>query len=501
LPDVEGLILDRVARLEERARHLVPWAAALGHNFSPEILRLASGLAPAELVGAVEELERRGILCSSPPAPATYDFTHDLIRRAVYGQLSDPRRRVVHLQLARTLSTMPDPDAALAGDVAHHASLGGDAELAARAAVAAGDRSLRMFAWTEAYALAEHGMRHAAQLPRDTRIRLHMALLKVAVHASIGAPGARSLDEDVSRLTIEAQDAGLAAEVATGYYLLSFRHHVDGNFAAAHDDTLRAAEAGRQEDSAVAARTLANSGRCLALIERDMPKARAMLTEAQQLAGSSCLAIVDISWGLGLVRAFDGAYDDAVRLLESAVMLARREQDHWAECQALQRLALIEFERRDPAAARDRARQFAAVALKMGEGSEAPFAAVLEALANVSIDDPDADKAVADALTALRAVDAKALLSHALSLAAAMDLERGDVDRARLRAEEALAAAEVVGRRSEIVMALIVLARAARQKGDAAAVSRYARAASTNLQDPSSVASHVRQAARILSGR
>jgi hypothetical protein len=161
---------------------------------------------------------------------------------------------------------------------------------------------------------------------------------------------------------------------------------------------------------------------------------------------------------------------------------------------------LIEFERRNPAAARDRARQFAAVALKMGEGSEAPFAAVLEALAADSLGDPDADKAVSDALALLRAVDAKALLSHALSLAAATDLERGDVDRARIRAEEALAAAEVVGRRSEIVTALIVLARAARQSGDAGAAERYSSETSANLQDPSSVASHVRRAALVLRG-
>jgi tetratricopeptide (TPR) repeat protein len=396
---------------------------------------------------------------------------------------------------------MPDPEAALASDVAHHASLGGEAELAARAALSAGNRSLRLFAYAEAYALAAHGMRHLAGMPRDARIRLHMALLKIAVHASVGVPGARSLDEDVSRLTAEAEDAGLAAEAAAGYHLLSFRHHVDGNYTAAHDDTLRAAEAARREDPATAARTLANSGRCLALIEREMSRAESMLVEAQKIAANSSMAIVDVPWGLGLVRAFRGEYSEAVRLLESAVMLARQEHDHWAECQALQRLTLIEFERSDAAAARLRARQFATVAGKMGEGSEAPFAAVLEALAAMSLGETDAEQRVDAALAVLRGVDAKALLSLALSLAAAVDLERGRADQASIRAEEALTAAEVVGRRTEIAMALILLARAAACRRDDAAATRYSRAAAANLQDPSAVASHVRRAASVLTGR
>src|SRR5262249_4581879 len=122
---VEELMLDRLALVDERARTLVPWAAALARSFSPELLRLGSGLSPAELVVAMHELERRGVIRASASLSAAYDFTHDLIRQAAYRQLSDPRRKIVHLQLARALSALPDPDAALAGDVAHHAAHGG----------------------------------------------------------------------------------------------------------------------------------------------------------------------------------------------------------------------------------------------------------------------------------------------------------------------------------------------------------------------------------------
>lgn len=492
---VEELIVDRLAQLNERARDLVPWAAALGRSFNPDILRAVSGLAPAELVAAMEELERRGVIRASVSTMAAYDFTHDLIRQAAYRQLSHPRQRIVHLQLARVMHALADPEAALAGDIAHHAALGGDNELAAQASVAAGERSLRMFAYAEAYALAERGTQRVGTLPHAVRIRLHMALLKIAVHASVAVPDARDIDGEISRLTLEAQEAGLAAEVAAGFYLLSFRHHQDGNYAAAHDDTLRAAEAGRGQDAATAARALGNTGRCLALIEREIPRAESMLIEAQALAAKAGVELTDIPWGLGLVRAFAGDYDEAVRLLEAAVGLARREQDHWAECEGLQRLTLIELERNNPGAARDRARELSAVSAKMGEGSEAPFAATLDALAATVLGESSAEDRLEHAIGVLRSIDAKALLSRALTLAAATDLKYGHLERAAIRAEEALLAAEVVGRRSEIVMARVLLTRVALRCGDAAAAERHAQAAATDLRDPHSVAAHAREAA------
>src|SRR5262249_13912943 len=154
-----------------------------------------------------------------------------------------------------------------------------------------------------------------------------------------------------------------------------------------------------------AARALGTTGRCLALIERDMPRAEAMLAEAQALAAKAGVEVPDIPWGLGLISAFAGEYDKAVSLLEGAVALARREPDHWAECEGLHRIALIELARGQGNAVRGRARRIAAVAARMGEGSEAPFAAMLDALAAAVLDEPGADDRVSQALETLRAID------------------------------------------------------------------------------------------------
>ena len=176
-------------------------------------------------------------------------------------------------------------------------------------------------------------------------------------------------------MILDAQHAGLSAEVAVGFNLLSFRHHQDGNYAAAHEDTLRAAEAGRQQDPATVAKSLGNTGRCLALIEREVPRAESMLNEAQALAARSGVELIDIPWGLGLIRAFAGEYDEAARLLESAVRLAQH-CSHWAECEGLQRLALIELERGNAKCRRARSADRNSGG-QDGRGSEAPFAAML----------------------------------------------------------------------------------------------------------------------------
>src|ERR1035438_3269076 len=170
---LEGLIAERLARLDGRAAELLPWAAALGHAFSIDTLGALTSLAAPALLSAVEELERHGVLRATNAAEgcASYDFAHDLVRRTAYRALSEPRRRWVHLHVARTLHAANDDGGALAGDVAHHAALGGDSALAVSAYVAAGERGLRLFAYADANRLAGSGLPHSDRLPAGGGLR------------------------------------------------------------------------------------------------------------------------------------------------------------------------------------------------------------------------------------------------------------------------------------------------------------------------------------------
>ena len=57
-----------------------------------------------------------------------------------YQGISGPRRALAHGQIATALQAVHDPDSLLAGDILHHASLGGQLPAAAEAAARAGER-------------------------------------------------------------------------------------------------------------------------------------------------------------------------------------------------------------------------------------------------------------------------------------------------------------------------------------------------------------------------
>jgi len=476
-PSLLGLITDRLARLDERAHELVKWAAALGHGFDLDLLQRVTELPQPELVEALEELERRGILRSrETPGGLGYDFVHDLIRAGAYRQLSAPRRRWVHLRIALAVRELARTDAALAGDVAHHAALGGDSELAARACLDASERCLRLFANDEAARVAEIATPHLARLPRETRVPLHLALLRVKVLSGRWLQRTEELSRELTRAVLEAQDAGLVSEVSDGFHTMSILQRDAGDLLGAHESTLRAADAGRTADPLTHARQLCFSARCLGLLEREMDRAEAMLGEAERLLGSvEAPPGYDLmhEWARAILALYVGDEADGVTRLERTLVSARREQDRWAECDCLIRMTQIEIDAGRPSAALARCRELAPVAAKMGEGSERTVADALDALARVAACVPGADEHLQRASARLREIDAKGMLSYVLVATAQLDLRARRLALARARAEEGLCAAEAVGRRSQVALARSVLARVAIEEGDPAEAARH----------------------------
>jgi DNA-binding SARP family transcriptional activator len=488
---LDGLIGERLGRLGQGARTLVALCAALGRSFDLAKLQNVAGLAPAELLAGLDELERVGVLRASESG---YDFVHDLLRRSAYRHISQPRRRLLHLQVARALAAVADPDGVLAGDIAHHAALGEDRALAARACATAGERCLRLFAHGEAVELAERGIAHSQGLPTPERVRLEMALHKVRVLATPPADRAREL-ASVSRTLNEAQRLGMHAEQATGFYLLAVMHYKSDDLPEAYRDALRSGEAGRAADPDTVARHLGNSARCLAMLEREMARVDALLGEAQVMAEALGIEVIDIPWGQGIASAFAGDGAGAARLLSRALEGARAIGDHWAEWDCLARLVMLELEAGHAAAARERCAELAPVAARMGEGSEGPFAAALEAMADLAAGEVGAGQRLAAAAEALRAADARGRLAYTLLFIADDDLRAGRTPVARRHAEEALRATELVGRYSDVAVAHALLTRAAVADHDRSEVEANLVALRRDLQRPSDLSARARAAA------
>lgn len=493
---LEQLIGDRFDRLGPTAAQLLTWAAALGRSFPAELLGKVVSCSPAELVSGIEELERRGILRCVPSAGNAfhYDFAHDLIRQAAYRQTSEARRQLVHLEIARVLSQLPDPGDLLAADIAHHAALGGNDEVCVRACIAAGQRCIRIFANLEAQALADRGRQRLDRLPTNVRVPLHIGLLRLSIESGAWRVCSREIESELTRTVLEAQSAGLKGEVTAGWELLSELHEEVGNTSSAQQSIVLAEQASRDTDPETKARAIARAGRCLAQLEKDMPHAKALLEEAAVLCAPLRLDLPDISLGLGLIRYQEGAHEDSERLLSDGWIVAARQLNHWLASESLSRLIMLLLERGQLDVAIARCAELEPLAAKLGDGSELPFARTLSALAKVARGDGDASSGLEQALGGLRTIDTKGHLAYALNYVAGLDLRAGRVPLAKARAEEALHAAEAVGRRTEVARARTVLAQIAHQTGAPSAASEHLEALREDLDRPLGLAAIVRRA-------
>jgi predicted ATPase/DNA-binding SARP family transcriptional activator len=484
LPDRDGplphslaaLIRHRVERLPSEAGDVLRWAAVLGRGFGVDRLGQLMALDLDRLLGAFDLLERHALLRASGAGDeeaGSYAFAHEVVRRAVYSNLSQPRRRLMHLRVAEWLGRAEDGEA-VAADLARHAALAGESSLAARACAAAGRRFLRQFANEEARAIARRGRGHAACVAEPERTRLLLELLQVELQAR------RPTDFEAAAAELEALaeralDQGSAEHARLGFHMLAFLRWEEGDFPDAQRHMMRAEVVSRAADEKAQVVAMAEAARCLVLLERELPRAEALALEARarsERAGVRPPAIADAQ---GMLRQHQGLLAEAAELFEQARLESLRSGDRMGEFQALEHLVVLRQEQKEWQASLRLAVELEELGKKLREGSEAPFARALVALARHALGEKGATPALDSALEELRVVDAKLRLAYTLTRAAQIDLEHGEGARARARAGEACRAIAALGRPSETLLARVTLLRACRRVGDEAEAERVSR--------------------------
>jgi len=464
---LDELVRDRVARFGAVGAEVLRWAAVLGTRIDVGILVKASGIDAADVGEAFEHAGRHGILRA---AEQGLRFAHDLIARAVYTDISPMRRQVMHRHIAELLERDTAQDLARAADLAHHASLSADPGLAARAMVCAGRLSLRFFANDDALQLARRGLQLVDRLRDADRARVEIDLHDILLAAGPVADWDAAARQ-YTALAERALDHGALAHARLGYHMAAYARWTMGRWSDAREQTLQAmrvVRGGRDEAQIVG---MAETAKCLVMIERDISQADAMLMEASALAERNGFNHHAIAAGLGMLRFHENRLDEAAELLREARTSCKSAGDRVAEYQAVEYLVMLDLQRGRLDEARERSRELLALGDRLREGSEEPFARAMASLCDYAIDDraEGLDQALAD----LRIADAKHRLAYILTRAALLDCERGRADSATRRATEALGYATLLQRATEMLLANAVLARDCAAAGDRDSATRF----------------------------
>jgi class 3 adenylate cyclase/predicted ATPase/DNA polymerase III delta prime subunit len=160
-------LMARLDRLGAAAKEVAQAGAAIGREFSYELLAPVSGRGEVELMDALDRLTdaslvfRRGI-----PPQATYLFKHALVRDAAYSTLLRTRRQEIHAGIAATLEReFPEAVAAQPEVLAHHCTEAGLTDQAIKNWHRAGERAVERATNLEAIAHLNRGLEVLKVLP------------------------------------------------------------------------------------------------------------------------------------------------------------------------------------------------------------------------------------------------------------------------------------------------------------------------------------------------
>jgi predicted ATPase len=192
--------LDRLGPAKDVAR----MAAAIGREFSYELLVAVAGLSEKELTRSLESLTNTGLLFQGgTPPQAMYFFKHALVRDAAYGMLLREVRKEIHARIGTKLEEVfPDAAERQPDLLAYHFAEGGFSEKAIEYWLKAGKRSIGRVSMTEALSQLNKAAALLASTPDGTWRHQHELTLQIAVASALLAtlgPAAPAVREAYER--------------------------------------------------------------------------------------------------------------------------------------------------------------------------------------------------------------------------------------------------------------------------------------------------------------
>jgi predicted ATPase len=199
-------LLARLDRLAP-AREVAQVAAAIGREFSHELLAVAAALPETELQTALDDLVGAGLVFRhGTPPQAAYSFKHALVQDAAYATLVRTKRQRLHARIAAALEQhFPETVQAQPELVAHHYTEAGLTEPAIDCWLRAGQAEIERSATAEAIAQLTKGLELIPALP-DAAARWRRELeLQIALGVALMAARGWAAPE-VGRANARARD-------------------------------------------------------------------------------------------------------------------------------------------------------------------------------------------------------------------------------------------------------------------------------------------------------
>jgi class 3 adenylate cyclase/predicted ATPase len=374
-------LMARLDHLGQTPKEIAQIAAAIGREFSYELLAPVAECGELELQGALGRLGEAGLVFSrGKPPEATYLFKHALVRDAAYGSLLRRRREALHARIATVLEA-DFAGAVAAGPelLARHLTEAGLLERAVPCWRRAGERATERSADLEAIAHLKRGLevleRLSESVARDEQELLLQAALIAPFTANEGYASA-----GLERAAMRAVELGgrIAADSAAQPQAVwargrlanfhMFRGELRTGLALA-EEALGLAE--RLEDSLI----LGHVRYIMALLHRhlgDLAAARRHLeaglalydperdrAESARYGFDTCTACHAV---LGWVLWDQGYPDQALRHAEEAIIAARAASHPLSDAFALSFAAMLHQLRGEVALCRERAEAALALA-------------------------------------------------------------------------------------------------------------------------------------------
>jgi hypothetical protein len=239
--DLTAVLRNRLAQGSAAAGEVAGLAAAVGTDFTLDLLTEASDLGAETVVAAADELWRRRIVRELGDG---YDFSHDLLRETAYAQVSPAKRWLLHRRVAQALELLhaDDPDV-VAAQLAGQYARGGRPARAVGYYRRAADVAAGLFAHAEAIRLHKEALSIVRNLPagRD-RDRQELAILEAIAAPLTARYGYASpeLQQTLERSIALAESLGRKDSMVGGLVSLWGSRFVQGRTADGYQVASRA---------------------------------------------------------------------------------------------------------------------------------------------------------------------------------------------------------------------------------------------------------------------